>query len=100
MEHLDCLLGCRVIGVLNPKFFHNPSRFNLRGFQMKKFRYRRGLFRRKQALAQFDLAQMRLVHLRSSRNNSQRQLLGLAQSSEPLTETEGGRRLGGFESSH
>lgn len=56
MQHVNCLLGCGVVSVLEAKFLHNPTRFNFVGVKMEKFRYRCRLLCREQALTQLSLA--------------------------------------------
>jgi hypothetical protein len=56
MQHVNCLLGSRVVSVLEAKFLHDPTCFNFGGIEMEKLRYRCRLPRRKQTLTQLHLA--------------------------------------------
>jgi hypothetical protein len=80
VQHIDRLLGRRVVSVLKPEPFDNSTRLEFGCIDSKKFRDRGGLLGREQALPQFSFAQVCLVHFGSRSNNPQRQRFGFPQS--------------------
>lgn len=93
MKHVDCLCSGRVISVLKAKLLNNSTRLDLDGIDFEKPRDCACLRDSQQTLPQLDLAEVCLVHLGGSGNDSQWQLLRLAYASKPLSEALGGIRV-------
>ena len=89
MEHIDCLLGRRVVSVIEAKPLNNATRLNLVWVDPEKLRDCVCLLGRKQTLSQFHLAEVSLIHFSGSRDNPQWELFGFAEASKPLSEALG-----------